>query len=99
MGVLETSAEVLSRYLITKENHEISHGPVGVAAKTPTANLLNTIQGFCGFGGKFFLHLRDENQHWEDAMGRGSCLDKRGQWQVLRRAATLTDSQVIWLVV
>jgi hypothetical protein len=32
-------------------------------------------------------------------MGRGSCLDKRGQWQVLRRAATLTDSQVIWLVV
>jgi len=61
MEMVEASAEVLSQYLplISEENHEISHSPVGVTAKTGTMNLLNTNQGVRIFGGKFCLHLRD----------------------------------------
>jgi hypothetical protein len=55
MQMIEASAEVLSRYLplITELNHEISHGCVGVTAKTRTMNLLITNQGVRHFEGKF----------------------------------------------
>lgn len=61
MEIVEACSEVLSRYfpLITEENHEISHGSVGITAKTRTMNLLITNQGVRRFGGKFYLHLRD----------------------------------------
>jgi len=59
MEIVETFAEVLSQYLplISEKNHEISHGPVGVTAKTRAMNLLNTNQGVRLSGGESFVSI------------------------------------------